>query len=155
MILTLRRQSTGDQGTFGLLDDLTTGELPWRDNHPSLSCIPAGTYAVEWTASSKQRPDGTLEWPDGTYEPLNVPGRDGIRIHSGNFCGDITKGWQSHVEGCIILGYKQVSMLNNKGVSQEAISDSRESLASFNLQMNKQPFTLVIEDIPDTEEAAA
>src|SRR3972149_657673 len=54
----LRRIETGDDGTFGVLTtpsglQIYIAELPWRGNKPGKSCIPAGTYVVEWTSKPK------------------------------------------------------------------------------------------------------
>ena len=61
MNATLTRTKTGDSGTFGnlRLDDgslFVTGELPWRDNAPQKSCIPAGTYTCAIYQSPEHGP---------------------------------------------------------------------------------------------------
>ena len=65
-------------------------ELPWRNNLPDISCIPAGLYYVTKTNSPK--------FGAGTFEVMTVPGRKSIRIHPGNFTRQI--------QGCILLGEK-------------------------------------------------
>lgn len=60
-------------------------ELPWYDNAPQRSCIPAGKYRLAWTRSnrfSKAAGHDVFTW-----EILDVPGRGGIRIHTGNYAG--------------------------------------------------------------------
>jgi hypothetical protein len=152
IVLTLQRQPSGDEGTLGVLSgnglQFNTGELPWRNNHASLSCIPAGTYPVSWTQSLKKKEDGSLEWPDGTYELANTSPRDGIRMHSGNFCGDTTQGWQSDVEGCILIGLATGFLVNKNNKSQHVILSSKPAVSQFASLMNKKPFTLVIKDAP-------
>jgi hypothetical protein len=68
--------------------DCFTLELPWQDNQPLISSIPAGRYKVIIDFSNRfQRQMPLL---------LDVPGRTGIRIHKGNA--------PSNTEGCILLG---------------------------------------------------
>jgi hypothetical protein len=35
---------------------------------------------------------------------MDVPGREGILIHQGNFCGDVRRGFKSNVLGCVLVG---------------------------------------------------
>ena len=91
MILTLQRDPPTHISTPGQLFG-DTGRLaytlerhPGDPEHPS---IPEGTYPVTMLKSSKF----------GTLLPhvLNVPGREAIEIHCGNFPRD--------TEGCILVG---------------------------------------------------
>jgi len=51
-------------------------ELPWRDNKNKVSCIPEGVYdCIIWNSPSKGK----------CFKVLNVPGRDSILIHKGNY----------------------------------------------------------------------
>ena len=90
--ITLERQRTSEQGTFGVLKRdgkrlAATCELPWRDNAQRQSCIPQGTYEVEpW--SSKKYPEA--------WHLKDVPEREAILIHNGNTIRDI--------QGCILVG---------------------------------------------------
>lgn len=110
--LKLKRGPSTDQGTFGTLTYegefiCYTGELPWRDNKPQVSCIPPGTYVVEpW--NSKRFPD--------TYHLKDVEGRSAILTHQGNLCGDKSKGYLSHVLGCIIVGEKRGTIRGQQAV---------------------------------------
>lgn len=60
-------------------------------------------------------------------------------IHSGNVAGDEAKGFNSHVEGCILLGL-------NKGKvgGQKAVQQSRAAIAQFNEKMGGRPFTMSV-----------
>lgn len=60
-------------------------ELPWRDNKPRISCIPAGRYRMEWRWSP--RANRNLWWLE------NVPGRMAIQWHAAN--------WPKELLGCI------------------------------------------------------
>ncbi len=137
MKLDLLRTVSSDAGTFGNLSGMGlsmpiyTGEEPWRDNKPNESCIPDGTYQCAWTLSPRL---GKF-----TYEVLNVPGRSGIRIHSANFVGDVSKGFKKELSGCIALGLS-IGPLEN----QQAVLASRDAIAKFNEVMAGKPFELTI-----------
>ncbi len=66
---------------------LKTLELPFRNNKRRVSCIPEGTYQVVPRRSKKYGLH---------YHVTNVPGRDFILIHTGNFT--------SQILGCILPG---------------------------------------------------
>lgn len=68
-----------------------TLELSWKQNQHQISCIPKGTYHVEKRKSAKF---GEHFWIK------DVPNRDMILIHSGNFAAG------NHVDilGCIMVG---------------------------------------------------
>jgi hypothetical protein len=134
---TLIRQTTGDAGTFGLLTTDTgvffaTGELPWRKNASDLSCIPVGTYVCHFGISHRL---GLC------YYVNNVPGRTGIMIHAGNYCGDTEKGLASDVEGCILLGQHFGEI-----AGQRAVCLSVSAVRQFVLEMKREPFELVVQE---------
>jgi len=133
---TLRRLRMGDAGTFGELEvdghTFKTGELPWRNNARGKSCVPAGTYLVEWDPSPKY---------GHKYELRNVPGRTTILIHAANFVGDEDKGFQAEVDGCIALG-SAISPIEG----QMAVRGSRDAVEDFEKLMGLEPFTLEIID---------
>ena len=64
-----------------------TLELPFRNNETGISSIPAGSYVTS------MRSDGGRGW---RIQLENVPGREYIQLHVGNF--------QNEIEGCILLG---------------------------------------------------
>lgn len=114
------------------LGDLTVGsfacktlERPWKNNQKNVSCIPVGTYTVKWTFSLR-----LLRY---TYEIQNVPGRTGIRIHSGNYFSD--------TDGCIILG-TAYGDLNHDAWAD--ILNSKVTVSSFEKFMNKKDFNLIV-----------
>lgn len=131
-ILRMRRSS---QGTVGIV--MADGmqycyslELPWRQNRNNISCIPAGEYKVEMKKSPKF---GNVYWVK------KVSGREGILIHSGNWAGDVSEGFKSHVYGCILFG-KQIGYLQG----QLAILNSRITVKQFMNFMNYKKFKLEI-----------
>lgn len=84
---------TDDVSTLGTvkgegLTPLFSLELPWRNNEPNTSCIPAGKYQTILAWSNRYR----------RVMPrlLNVPGRTGVLVHSGNTIHD--------THGCILVG---------------------------------------------------
>lgn len=86
-----------DRPTMGGLTaggfSLYTLEDPWKDNQKNVSCIPVGKYQVTIDISNRfQRPMPHI---------LDVPGRDGVRIHPGNRDVD--------TEGCVLIGLMQTT----------------------------------------------
>lgn len=130
----IERFEFSDQGTFGrLITDglqLFTGELPWRENKTSISCLPVGEYECEWTYSE------TLE--RSTYEVKeDFEDRSGIRIHPANFFGDKSKGFRADVEGCISLG-ECLGFIEG----QRAILLSKRAVEKFEKLMRRDSFWL-------------
>ena len=132
----LIRTKMSDMGTEGMLVtdgfDCKTFELPWRDNKKSISCIPEGSYNVKMRISPKY---GKVYWVS------DVPNRSFILIHSGNFAGDTSKKFKTHVNGCILLG-------KNRGLlaGQLAVLNSRITVKRFQNKLQLQPFTLNIHE---------
>ena len=104
--------------------DLVTLELPWKDNERQISCIPKGSYEVKLRWSPKY---GTH------YHVLNVPNRDLILIHSGNFTKD--------TKGCILVG-KKFADINKDGLLDVAMS--RDALNEMLKFFDLDDFTLEI-----------
>ena len=139
--LILRNESS-EQGTQGLLITDTgkrwfTLELPWLNNKQGKSSIPlkqmpAGIYKVLWTLSPRLK--------KYTYEIIDVEGRGGIRMHSGNFAGSTPK-YKTHSLGCPLLGTR-IGLMNN----QLAIFGSKIAVMQFEKEMNKQSFLLEIKN---------
>lgn len=92
--ITIDRKIKGNECTQGYF--LINGkpiaytlELPDKDNEEYVSSIPKGSY------DAKIRTDGNLGW---RIELLDVPDRENVEIHVGNFTRQI--------EGCILIGTK-------------------------------------------------
>ena len=124
-----------DQGTFGqlVLDDgatFCTGELPWKRNQHSVSCIPEGTYLCKWVLSPRH---------GECYMLMDVPNRQAIEIHSANFMGDVSKGYLSQLLGCIALG-SSLGILNG----QHAVLESKVAIARFEANLRQQDFQLIV-----------
>jgi len=140
--VTLTREPSTDAGTFGVLTLTVDGkehvfqslELPWRGNQRNVSCIPPGKYLCAFG------PCG-LKSIGNAYRLSDVPGRDGILIHRGNWAGDKSMGLKSDVHGCILLG-----MIRGKANDQPAVLQSRTAVGRFEGLLNRQPFQLQILD---------
>ena len=123
------RYKSGYQGTAGILAapglcfSCYSMELPWRDNQMDISCIPAGTYDLAWSDSGRIK----------GFEVLNVPARSRIKIHAGNWAGDIGQGYRSDVEGCILLG-RAIGIMDG----QLAVLTSRPAVAEFNDRIRRE-----------------
>lgn len=130
----LFRTTTSDQGTEGILatEDFfcKTLELPWRYNRRSISCIPSGKYIVKIRQSPKY---GSVYWV------TNVRDRTWILIHSGNVAGDTSKGFRTHVNGCILLGKKHGWLWN-----QRAVLTSKPTIRKFRNVMKDETFELTV-----------
>lgn len=139
--LILSRFESSDEGTFGTLivpDNGTnyyfyTGELPWRDNKPHISCIPVGTYKCVLVDGTKSH---FRKW---LYSIQGVKGRSSILIHSANLMGDEEKGYKKQLEGCIALGDK-IGFMNG----QRALLLSTPAIRRFEALMDEQDFILEI-----------
>lgn len=131
----LVRVDFGDQGVFGRLEapglSEYSGELPWRDNTPMLSCILEGKYLCTYTWSKHLR--------KCTYELHGVPGRAGIRLHSANLFGDTAKGYVAQLLGCIALGEK-IGYIDR----QKALLVARPAVSRLERLMELKPFFLEV-----------
>jgi hypothetical protein len=92
MKITLKRLSDDGVQTLGILTNVTgkvyqTLELAWKKNAKQISCIPKGIYKVRKRTSAKYGEH---------FHILNVPNRDFILCHHGNYHTDIL--------GCILVG---------------------------------------------------
>lgn len=133
------------EGTFGLLSILNadfncvTGELPYDDDLPDVSCIDPIITVVKYLSSKR--------W-GMCYQIQNVPGRTGCEFHPGNLCGSVSNGYVSQVEGCVLLGAR-VSVFSG-GVppagklDQRGVTDSVNTLRAFQHVIGFDDFQLEI-----------
>lgn len=133
--VTITRTETDDSGTFGKLStdsgfECYTGELPDKNNAPNISCIPTGSYQCAMRLSKKH---------GMCYGVENVPKRTDVEIHSGNFCGDVSKGLKSDVIGCLILG-RAIGEIGN----QKALLSSKDAVHAFQNDLAGEAFNLTI-----------
>lgn len=122
MKLTLLRTENTPDGVFGLLSvgniQLHTVEDDWKNNQPSESCIPAGTYKIIRTIYHR----GGYE----TFWITNVENRQRILIHRANT--------EEDVKGCVGVGMRRGKLWvhdeddpNHPLVEKRAVVSSREA----------------------------
>ena len=123
--LTLLRIGREDDGlTQGVLlkDGIAfavTLERPWKDNEPSVSCIPASTYDCK-RYSSEMYPN--------TFEITGVPGRTKILFHKGNEIPDTI--------GCVLVGEKYVDLgIGESGLGFDEFMKKFAKVDSFTLSI--------------------
>jgi Family of unknown function (DUF5675) len=137
--MTLTRAQTSDEGTFGLLEsealEMHTGELPWKNNQRSVSCIPVGRYLCKAHRSPRH---GQCFWLQ------DVPNRSEILIHSASWMGDTEKGFKSNLEGCIAIGMEFGKDIGPH--DQDAILQSRVAMTKLIQYTEFQDFWLTIID---------
>lgn len=141
MIATLIRQTSDEQGTFGIFTinekSYFSLELPNKNNQPNISCVPTGEYNVFLRFSP--------HFKKNLYCLHNVPNRSTILIHGANFAGDEELGYQTHLQGCIALGKSKGRALNKYKQMQKCIFTSQPALDDFMEDLDGQDFILRIE----------
>lgn len=89
-----------------------TLELPYKGNQRQVSCVPVGSYKVRKRYSEKYQEH---------FHLTNVPGRDYILIHSGNY--------HTQILGCILVG-TGLKDINHDG--QKDVTESRAAMKQLN-----------------------
>jgi Family of unknown function (DUF5675) len=139
----LYREKPTDEGTFGYVAHMGEWwhslELPNRDNKQNISSIHAGEYICKIRFSP--------HFQRVTFHLQDVKGRTYILIHSANFAGDVEKGWQSHLNGCIALGKGRGRVKNKFGKFQRAVLTSRAAVREFMEEIEDKEFKLIIEEL--------
>jgi hypothetical protein len=110
-LITIKRVATSAKGTFGVVLDkgkpfCVTCELPWKDNEPNVSSVPAGIYEAVRVQSPRF---------GDTFEVAGVEGRTHILFHRGNSIKDS--------RGCILLAESYAP--------GETVESSRNAFAEF------------------------
>lgn len=100
-----------------------TLELPWNNNEKQKSCIPIGEYNVTPRTSPKFAKH---------YHIQDVPNRDYILIHTGNY--------HTQILGCILVG-DELKDLNSDG--EKDVTASRVTLNKI-LSLAPEGFKLTI-----------
>jgi len=123
MRITLKRLSDDGVQTLGILTNVTgkvyhTLELSWKKNAKQISCIPKGIYKVRKRTSAKYGEH---------FHILNVPNRDFILCHHGNYHTDIL--------GCILPG-KGLADINKDGSLD--VTGSRQAMKELLATLPKE-----------------
>lgn len=84
-----------DSEKHDIVLEFKTLELPWKNNERKVSCIPEGTYMV-W----KMKPTAKRQYE--YFWVQDVPGRDSILFHPGNYTRQIL--------GCLLPGENFVDL---------------------------------------------
>jgi hypothetical protein len=125
-----RDHAASDLVTFGKLylpwlkvqPDIYTIELPWKDNEPDVSCIPAGTYTLSPYSSPKH---------GDVWEYQNVLNRSLCLMHPANYACEVRIGEIIHpneLEGCTAPGFgidESIPMITR---SQDAMNYLRTTI---------------------------
>lgn len=118
---------------------LDTIELPWKENQPDISCIPAGIYICK-PYSSARHPD--------TWEVTNVPGRTAVHFDIANYACDIFEG-DKIVHPCELLGCIAIGMGKDEKVPM--VKNSEHALNFLRTMIGiKNAFELEIKNAPGT-----
>jgi hypothetical protein len=101
----------------GHSETFATLELPYDDNRSNHSCIPCGTYKLNFEFSNK--------FVRNLWELKGVPDRAEIKIHAGNTPKD--------TNGCILVGTTASTYLGNPALinSRKALSDLHWLLSRY------------------------
>ena len=144
---TLLTNLSTEDGTFGtlLLDDHTsfcTGELPEHQNENGISRIPATLTDKPYLCKIIDSPKHGV-----CYQITGVVSRGMIEIHSANFMADksVCPPKTSQLLGCLALG-KSIGMMpaHEDAPVQTALFKSKQAIAEFEDNMNKENFLLTV-----------
>lgn len=95
-------------------------------NANGISCVIADTYRATRQMSAHF---GKMLWRlDDKH------GRNAVEWHNGNFAGDRSKGWESQVKGCTLVGRDFAQVERNDGGTpklQYGITNSKVTLLDF------------------------
>jgi hypothetical protein len=126
--LKLKRLVYESKQTLGEIDTvfgkIYTLELPDKNNAKRVSCIPKGVYEVKLRHSEKYGQHFHIQ---------DVPDRDYILIHNGNF--------YTQIQGCILVGLG-LADINNDGLKD--VTSSKDAMRKL-LSTYPLGFNLVIE----------
>jgi hypothetical protein len=111
---------TGTNGSLFINGELIcyTIELPWRDNHTGISCIPEGTYHLV------KRYSPAFHWH---LHLRDVPGREWILMHPANHA-------LRELKGCIA----PVSLLTGPGMGSQSRLALEKLMGWINTALQEQ-----------------
>lgn len=143
-VLRIIRYMQNDKGTLGDIifpcgTVLKSLELPWRNNQDMVSCIPVGVYDVNFRVSPVVNRTSKGKYPSG-YEVANVPDREFIMFHIGNYI--------RNTHGCILVGMSAGIFLH----SEPAVWSSAKAFDIFMRLMKSHNITTVSIEIGTEKE---
>lgn len=108
-----------DEGTLGVLalpggERLFTLELPWRDNEPRISCVPAGEYRLEPHSSGRHKNTWALVGDTVSHCAEVGKRRCGILFDQAN--------WAHELQGCIAVGVSVGELLGKVALVNSAVA---------------------------------
>ena len=130
--LKLKRVGKGKESTAGILsvnDKILCQviELAYKDNQREISCVPTGTYRIAFRKEGgfynryiAKKWAAEIEQSRGMLELQDVPGRDYILIHVGNWAGGYSK--PSNTEGCLLLNERVSQLENGEWIGSSSVS---------------------------------
>jgi hypothetical protein len=102
-------------------------ELPWLENEPDKSCVPAGTYQLLPYDSPTHGATWRLHNPAlNVYGAAFVPegGRSQIELHAAN--------WARQLLGCIAFGFEDQPLLDPlTGLVEPAVENSVDAISEM------------------------
>ena len=106
-----------------------TLELPWRNNRSGLSCIPGNRKYIAKVVNTPKH--------GFVYMLQDTEPRVAILEHSGNWAGDIEKGFKTHVLGCILLGKYRGLLQGQRAVlySRPTVKDMMRAMSNEDMEI--------------------
>lgn len=142
MIVKLIRNFPTDKQTVGKLFvinqdiiefDCHTLELGWHGNKKDISCIPIGEYTIKKRFSDKYGEHWHIQ---------NVPDRDMILIHTGNYAGSNNpRTNEPDTHGCILIG---LGLADINGDGYMDVTESKNAMEQLNEILTGQEYKLIV-----------
>lgn len=121
-LVTLTRDTTDCNGTFGILD---FDGLRFHTLEPVRPIIPKGHYLLTFTYSPRFSSKSPYDKYNGVPLINGVKGHEGIRIHIGNY--------KSDTQGCILVGTSyDDTMIYNSRTAYKNLMDRVEQRMYYN-----------------------
>ncbi len=107
----------------------------WRNNQHDISCIPQGLYNVTRGDTPNHK---------DVFRILNVPDRDGILIHSGNYASIVDIDGEKHLDsdGCFMPGFdydKKTPMIKSSAKAMDYLRDNIKDNFSLEIRFMLPP----------------
>jgi len=147
----IKRVWETEYSTYGNIIDKTAGmifaltiELPWKENQPNISCIPAGKYTCCRCWYNK----GKYE----TFQIMNVSNRTNIKFHIANKTGRKKRKIKTDLLGCVGIGESFDPVWTIKGWVSGILQSGKGFKEFMSRLKNVDEFELEIIDCIDNNE---